>query len=70
MKVEIISVVEKDCLEITTNEIMPLYRRYDSDYWCHYLGDLHGWHKYMDTEFLEDAYQRWVKNEQAEKNNK
>ena len=67
MRIEIISVVEKDCVEVTTTQPLPLYRRYGPDHWCHYLGDLHGWNRYTETEFLEEAYQTWLRNEQQAK---
>ena len=70
MKIEIISVMNKDCAEVTTNEPMPLYRRYEADHWCHYLGDLHGWHRYTVTEFLEETYQIWVRENGTKARNK
>jgi len=62
MKVEILSVVEKECLEITTNEPLPMYRRYGPDHWCIYLGPNHGWNRYRFTEFLEESYQKYLKD--------
>ena len=61
MKIKIVKVEYKDFVEVTTNEPLPLYRRYTPDHWDHYLGDLHGWHRYTFTEFLEEAYQQFMK---------
>jgi len=61
MKIEFISVVEMECWEVTTNEPLPLYRRYGPDHYEHYLGDLHGWRRYPDTEILEEVYDEWTK---------
>ena len=61
MKLEIKSVTPGEFDLIETNEPLPMYRRYGPDQWEHYLGDLHGWHKYMDSEFLEEAYQLWLR---------
>ena len=61
MITEIISVTKKDVEEVTTNEPLPLYRRYSPDHWEHYLGDFAGWRRYIVTQFLEAAYKRWQK---------
>lgn len=59
MKIEIVSVVKKEFEEVTTNEPLPFYRRHTPNHWDHFLGDLHGWHRYMDPGLLEEAYQVW-----------
>ena len=61
MKIEIISVTKKDFEEIETNEPSPFYRRYAPDHWGHFLGDLHGWHRYMKPDILEEAYQEFMR---------
>ena len=61
MKLEIIKVERKNFVEVTTNEPLPLYRRHNPDHWEHRLGDLHGWHRYMMPDILEDAYQEFMR---------
>ena len=61
MQIEIIKVEQKDCIEVTTNEDMPLYRRHEPNVWYHFLGENFGWQEYRFTEFLEEAYQIWLR---------
>ena len=63
MKIEIISVKKTEVEEITTNEPSPFYRRYAPDHWSHFLGDLHGWHRYMSPDILEEAYDEYMRKE-------
>ena len=70
MKIEILKVEFKECAEVTTNEPLSFYRRYAPDHWEHFLGDLDGWHRYPFTEFLEEAFQVWVKNAKTKAANK
>ena len=76
MKIEIISVTKGEFEEVNILHIYPhsqqmhRYRRYVTPItgeivWEHYLGNLHGWHRYTVTEFLEDAYQIWLRNEKS-----
>jgi len=70
MKLKIIHVEQKEYEEIETNEPMKYYRRISPDYWEHYLGDLHGWHRLMDCLLYEEAYYFWAKNNANTKHNK
>ena len=65
---KIISVTKKDFEEITTDEkYAPLYRRLEPQRWEHWMGDNHGWISYRFTEFLEQAYDEWVRKERNAK---
>ena len=66
MKIEIKSVTKGEFDLIETNEPMPFYRRYVESAqgfktvrWEHLVGD--GWMEYRFTEFLDEAYQAWLK---------
>lgn len=66
MKIEIKSVTRGVVDLIETKEPLPLYRRFinpdtEEITWEHHLGDLHGWHRYTVTEFLEEVYDEWTK---------
>ena len=67
MKIEIKSVTKGEFEEVHVLHIYPhnqqlnLYRRYEPDHWCHFLGDLHGWHRYMAPDILEESYQLWMR---------
>ena len=65
MVIEIIKVEVTDYESILTNEKwMNEYRRHAADHWEHKLG-VHGWHRVIDPELLEDAYQRWKRKNVA-----
>ena len=63
---KIISITKGEYDLIETNEPMPFYRRcvesaqgFKTVRWEHLTGD--GWMEYRFTEFLDEAYQAWLK---------
>jgi len=63
--IEIVKVEVTDYESIQTNEkYMNEYRRYSVDHWEHKLG-VQGWHKLIDVELYEDAYERWKRKNQV-----
>ena len=65
---KIISVIKKEFEEITTDEkYAPFYRRLEPERWEHWMGDNHGWISYRFTDFLEQAYDGWVRKERHAK---
>jgi hypothetical protein len=65
---KIISVIKKEYEEITTDETYgPLYRRLEPEIWEHWMGENHGWINYRFTDFLESAYDEWVRKERNAK---
>ena len=65
---KIISVIKKEFEEITTDEkYAPFYRRLEPERWEHWMGDNHGWISYRFTDFLEKAYEEWVRKERHAK---
>lgn len=66
MITEIISITEGEFEEVETNEkYNPTYRRYSQDNWEHLFRG--GWHRYMNTELLEEAYERFMRRGQQAK---
>lgn len=61
MKIEIIKVEKGEFELITTNEPLPMYRRYGPDHYEHQLG-VHGWHRLIDASIYEDAFKLWMRN--------
>ena len=67
MRIEIKSVTHGEFEEVYVQHIYPhsqqmnLYRRYGPDHWSHFLGDLHGWHRYMTPEILEEKFQEFMR---------
>ena len=58
---KILSVTQKDYAEVETDE--GLYRRFENGVWEHYLGKgkYGGWIEYSFTEFLDEAYDQWIR---------
>lgn len=76
MKIKIVKVEKKDFelvhvlhLYRQNNKKMHLYRRHSPDNWEHFLGPLHGWHRYMKPDILEEAYEKWNIKVKALKSN-
>jgi len=73
MKIEIMKVEHLEFQAIDVLHIYPHskqkhhYRRYKENHWCHFLGDLNGWHQVFDPAFMEDAYQVYIFNERKRK---
>ena len=69
MKIEIKSVIKGIFDLIETNEPMPFYRRFvvksfggiETVRYEHFLGENFGWTDYPFTEFLDEAYDEWMK---------
>ena len=63
---KIISITQKKFEEVTTDEtVFPIYRRLEADIWEHYLGDRHGWIEYRFAKFLNEAYDEYMKLQNA-----
>ena len=59
---KIIKVTPGEHEEIVTDEpFLNLYRRLGPNIYEHWLGDNHGWLPYRFTDFLEEAYKIWEK---------
>lgn len=77
MKIEIIDVIDKNYKEVHILHIYPpnnrkeknLYRRHNKNHWTHKLG-VYGWHRYMDPNMLEEAYQNWLRTQKKSSKSK
>ena len=65
LRIEIVTVEKHECEFIITNEkYMNKYRRLAPEHWMHKLG-VYGWHRYLQPDLLEDAYQIFMRENGA-----
>jgi len=63
---KILSVTQKEYAEVETDEkVFPIYRRLEKGVWEHFLGEAvqGGWIAYRFTEFLDEAYDIWMREQ-------
>ena len=65
---KILSVTQREFAEVTTDEkYSPIYRRIESDIWEHDLGNgkYGGWILYPFPEIIEEAFQEYMRVQNA-----